>query len=461
MTFQRYSRDSGIILVDILLALSLGAFFVIILAESSVAARSLYEGAHDKEQAIGAYESGAYETSVRPYGNEMKETDMISGLEFNSVARNIYASLAAAAGTPLCSADLLNRDVVGSFRFQNALSASTSDPSSSSDPSPIQIEPKTLPVDPLLPLTDLTVRNGVVYVSADSTTASDADLIIADIRPTADPTVISSLNTGPGLVKISMAGRRIYAAAASTAAQLHIIRLDGLASPVLEKKYRLPPPYATATPPLGSAIFYEGGRVYLGTEKWDGDEFDIVSVADPANPIKLGGLEIGGKVNDIYVKDGLAYIAAAVERQLIVIDVIDPTNPFIVGYFSPSGWQRQEGKTVSLFENSLQFGRTSGGYNISQDHESFYWATATPPISTGPDSADVPGGVYGAIADKSHVFLATREANKEFQIMDRSMQALSSQAHSLPVAPQSLTCDNDRLYVLAHTAPVIYEITGP
>jgi len=30
---------------------------------------------------------------------------------------------------------------------------------------------------------------------------------------------------------------------------------------------------------------------------------------------------------------------------------------------------------------------------------------------------------------------------------------------SLPVAPQTISCDNDRLYILAHSAPVIYQIS--
>jgi hypothetical protein len=356
--------------------------------------------------------------------------------------------IADSASTPLCSVDFFDKDLVGSYLSPHS--------------NAITIIPIMLPINPLLPLTDFQVRNGIAYVSDDSSTASDPDLFVIDFKDKNNPKVLSSINTGPGIAAFAIAGIRIYAAAASVAAQLHIIRMDSLNSLALESKYKLPPPYATATEPIGSSIFFDKDKIYLGTEKWDGDEFSVIDVSNPLSPIKIGGLETGSKVNNIFVRDGFAYVADSDEKQLRIVDISQSSMPILTDSFSPSGWLRQEGKRVSSFEGALDFGRTSGGYNITSDYEAFEWAAASPSFSmiTSPrHSIDIPGGVYGIVADRSHIYLATRQVNKEFQIFDHSLSTTTALAYSLPVAPQTLTCDGDHLYILAATAPVIYEIS--
>jgi hypothetical protein len=451
MISQKYfkNRSSGTVIVDILMALALSVLFIAIMTSTSIDSYGSFERAKERSLLLDAYGSSSSNINSRPYGNDRIQTDLeaapisnaSSTLRFTQVLMRSLPDLIKAAGTPLCSVDFSDKGKA-----------------------PAGIVQVTMPIDPLLPLTDLEVRDSIAYISADSSTASDPDLFIVDIRDVASPAVLSSINTGPGIASMALAGKRIYAASPSSAAQLHIIRLDGLARPVLEKKYRLPPPYdATATPPLASSIFYSGGDVYIGTEKWDGEELGIIDVSDPLWPVRVGGLEIGSKINDILVRDGLAYIASGNQGQLIIADARDPAHPIITNTFSPSGWSRQEGKSISVFEGSIDFSRTSGGYNIASDHEAFVWPENpfAAPITAlaGPVSVDIPGGVYGIISDRSNVYLATRQNDKEFQIFDHSFTASTSRAYPLPIAPQTMACDGDRLYILAHTAPVIYEIS--
>jgi hypothetical protein len=302
------------------------------------------------------------------------------------------------------------------------------------------------------------IRNGIAYISADSKTASDPDLFILDITDSIHVQVRSFINTGPGIASITIAGNRIYAAAASTAAQLHIIRLDSLDAPILEKKYQLPLPYATATPPFGSAISYEEGNVYLGTEKWDGEEFSIVSVADPMNPVRVGGFEVGSKVSDIASWHQKAYIATAGQNQMIIADVSNSSVPIVTYTFSPSGWQRQEGKAVSIFEDSLRLTRTSGGFNIVADQELFGWDDTHNIRFIPPVFADISGGAYGVVADRHATYAATRTTGKELSIFSNAISTSTLFAVPLPVLTETITCDNNSLYVLGHGAPVIYEI---
>jgi len=436
--------------MDIMLALALSALFVAVIAQAYLVAGNIFERARDRRVLIDNYQSGLGVVNQNSYGNDLIENNItLDYLVFTAIRRPVLPNLIVSTGTPLCSADFRNNKIIGSFE---GLFPAIQQP---------LIRRIILPINPSLPLTDLEVRNGIAYISTDSATASDPDIIIADIRHPDSPSILSTLNTGPGLVSLSIVGKRIFAAAASTLAQLHIIRLDRLESPILERTYRLPLPYATATLPWGSSIFSRFDRVYLGTEKWDGQEFSIIDIQNPLAPIKIAGMEIGSRVGDISVNNSLAYIASAHFPQLRVIDIADPFRPFLLSLLTPSGWERQEGKVLSMFEGALGFGRTVGGFNIAKDHELFSWPALSSASLDAPFSLDIPGGIYGLVMDKNHTYVATRQAGRELMIFNRSLVSTSSEIYSLPAFPRTLTCDGDHLYILDAAMPKIYEIFFP
>jgi hypothetical protein len=74
------------------------------------------------------------------------------------------------------------------------------------------------------------------------------------------------------------------------------------------------------------------------------------------------------------------------------------------------------------------------------------------------DSINVSGGVYGILGDRSAIYLATRQLNREFQIFNKDL-SVSLASYSLPIAPQTMTCYGDSIYLLANRAPFIYKIT--
>jgi len=492
MTSRELCRDDGFILVDAIIALALAAMFISILSATALAAQEMYLDASRRMEIIQAYRDHVgdiagmmpYETrvlsypvassspfimraSARWYGDDMIETDASisegsTTVEFAAVRSYPYGSRDEAAGTPLCSADFMSGNIVGSYGYIAGMN----------DVRAPHVTAVSLPVNASLPITDLAVRDGVAYLSADSVSAADPDLIIADISDPSHPHMLSMLNTGPGLSVLSIAGRYVFAAADSAAAQLHVIRLDSLSAPSLVATYQLPLPLASTSPPAGTAIAYDHGRVYLGTTKWDGQEFAVIDASVPEAPAMIGGLDIDSQVDSIYAHEGLAYVSSSGQDALSATDVSDPAHPHAFASFSPPDWQRQGGGNVSYFEDSLAFARPSGGFNIASDKEIFGWDAASgTPSRYGParpadiksaasiHGQDIPGGVYGVVTDRRHIFLATRTAGKEFTIFDRSL-ATSSEAHyPLPAPPQAMVCDGDTIYILAKTAPIIYEIS--
>lgn len=453
------SISRGTILIDFLVALSLSTVFLLLITKTSEDSRDIFELAKDKANKIKQYsdneeiisnlnpdDSISYGTSSYSaaflYGNWMRQIDSYissSSLFFGQIKLKNNLDLFDAIGTPFCSVDYTDHSVVGRrdlVNIQNQISSTTA---------PIVI---SLQDQGINNLTDLEVRNSTAYISSDTASAGDPDIIVVDISQDNQLSILSSLNTGPGISSIVLAKNRLYGATPSTVGQLHIVRLNSPNNLILENKYRLQLPYATATPALGSAIFFKNNRVYLGTEKWDGDEFNIIDVNDPLNPFKIGGFEIDSKVNDILVENGLAYVSASNHNQLIVIDVNNPNNPILLQTFTPSGYERQEGKVISLFENILDFGRTSGGFDLPNDHEIFSFASTSFPDLNNHSSLNILGGVYGIIRDRKNIYLATRKVDEEIQAYNSTSSNLT-ETFSLGIAPQTMTCDRNKIYILA------------
>ncbi len=486
--------------MDILLAISIAAIFVSMISGIYGGAYDTFEYSHEKSYLLDIYDLqkdqltnlvpyGASSTkniiaNAKWFGNDMVQTSITVSsssylfdnnvvnaitsttsalvrspfsqeIQFEKVEQYPFGNLFESAGTSICSVDFFSSNIVGSYAFMHH------------NPAPVIISPQItsmpLPISPSIPLTDLEVRNGIAYISSDSSTASDPDIFIVDIHNPAGAFIRSSLNTGPGISSIALAGREIFGAAVSTAFQLHTIRIGTPDTIILENKYKLPLPYATATAPLSSSIFYSKGYVFLGTEKWDGDEFSIIDVANPSAPFRFGGIETSSKINNIFVRNNIAYLASSDEKQLRLVDIGDLSSPIIINSFNPSGWQRQEGKIISFFEDSLSLGRTSGGFNIPQDHELFTWASSSSLTSgqndVGLNSLDQSGGVYGLVMDRSLLFVATRQSGKELQVFDHNLSSTTAQTFNLSVQPQSMTCDGSDLYILSHNSPMINKIS--
>ncbi len=291
--------------------------------------------------------------------------------------------------------------------------------------------------------TDLEARNGFVYLTADSATASDPDIYIVDARNPTSSHIISSLDTGPGLSRIEVAGPYIFASNTGGTNQLQIIDISNRSSPILRSKFKLPLPFASSTAPAATAIFYSKGLVYIGTKKWDGNEFNVIDVSNPATPKYLGGFKTDTLINDIYVRDGLAFVAASDQGQMRILDVRNPLAISQIESFSPTGWETQEGKSLSYFEGKLSLGRTTGGFNVLLNHELFSFST-TSPLATA-FSHDIPGGVYGIVMQPETLFVATRLVNKEFQIWKRDLSAKIFE-YPLGFFPQAMTCDGNAFY---------------
>ncbi len=291
--------------------------------------------------------------------------------------------------------------------------------------------------------TGIEVRNSIVYLTADSSILSLPDLFIIDNTDESNPRLITSLNTGPGASNLTVAGPYIYLANTSSNSQLQIIDIHNRSSAYILSEIKLPLPNASSTPPKSTSIFYHNNFIFLGTNKWEGPELSIIDVSNPSNPYIVGSFETNTLINDILVYKNKLYLATSDINQMRVIDISQKNNPRLIETFTSTGWEVQQGNIISLFEDRLALGRTVGGMNRVNNHEIFIFSTSTSVNSIF--SHDVPSGVYGIIQTISQVLLLTHDMNKEFQVWDSDLSHKIYEMN-LNSKPISMKCDRGTIY---------------
>jgi uncharacterized secreted protein with C-terminal beta-propeller domain len=291
--------------------------------------------------------------------------------------------------------------------------------------------------------TDIDARDSTAYLTANGSNQAQPDFYMVDTTQTR-PTIISSLNTGPGLSALALATPYIYVANQSTISQMQVIDIHARGVPKVVGEVKLPLPEASTTPSIGKSIFYRNGYVYLGTAKWDGAELYIINVSNPKVPTIVGSFETNTLINDIYVIGDRAYLATSDEYQMRVLDISNKNNPQLLYTFSPSGWQTQEGKTLNYFEDVLSLGRTVGGFNVVTNHEAFIFSSSSPQNIAY--SADIPGGVYGILNRNPYIYILTHTVGSEFQVFTSD---LKTKVHTMSVStssPVAMACDRSTIY---------------
>lgn len=279
-------------------------------------------------------------------------------------------------------------------------------------------------------ITGIQVHHGTVYLSGDASTQSKNDFFIYDKSH-----MISSLNTGPGLAGLVISGNYAYTAHLSTVSQMQVIDISDREHPTVVAHMKLPLPDASSTAPHATSIYFDHDRIYLGTEKWNGPEFNIIDVSTPSMPIYLGGYEVGSAVHEIQVRDMYAYVATAASAEYQVLSVKDTNAIFSVETYTPLGWQIESGNSLFRSHGVSWLGRAGGGFNTSQYQELVK-------ISTSTSGVHIPGGVYGIVVEEPYVFIAT---GSEIQVWSTD---LSQKVTSIPLGVHAtgLTCDGDDMY---------------
>lgn len=185
------------------------------------------------------------------------------------------------------------------------------------------------------------------FISFFDNNESSPDLAVGSVNAPLE----FSVDVGPGLNSIDVTDGIVYGVQKSTTTQIAIFNSSNLSLIATSTL-----PSVAGVRPEGWSIFYYDKRLYVGTKRTAGREFHVFNVENPSNPRWLGSLEINHNINNIVVRDNLAFLATSGnEKDLIILDVTDPQNMAQILRFDLPG--NEDSRFLKLLGDRLYVGR--------------------------------------------------------------------------------------------------------
>ena len=302
--------------------------------------------------------------------------------------------------------------------------------------------------------TDIDVVGNYAYISSNASSASSSDLFIFDISNSDDVKIVSSLDTGPGLNALHVAGDYAYVANTSVNSQLQVINITNKIKPKITATYKVPGLYGTSTP-IGLAVFYKNKKVFLGTDKNDVAELYYIDVSFETNPVTIASQEIGHGVNEIFAFRDKLYVASPHRDELKSYIISSSFLTPSISYNDPGS--TGNGKRLSLFLNILFLGKTKTINKeelLALDTSTSSSTSLFLPLFKTTMGASVQGLIgYGKL-----LFTVINRATDSFQVMDVSSSTpsrINKSKINFSKPPTNFDCDKDLFGVVSEGSSVI------
>lgn len=336
--------------------------------------------------------------------------------------------------------------------WKNAADASVCGPLSGNWSAPQIIS--TVDLGTSNPGTSIIAKSKLLYVTADSATQTKPDFFIFDISNPYSPTLLSSLNTGPGVSSLAVSGHYAFLGNASINGQLEVVDISNPQNPILKKTYKLPGVYNDNTT-IPNTLIYSRKKIYLGTAKSQISEFHMIDVSNPLVPLEQGSFEINAGINALNARGDKIFVASPASEELKVLDISIPSSIRQVGgYDAPGG--SGNGKSIFRTAQTLYMGRTLGGNELTI-------LNAENPSSLSLIISKALGtSINGITGTPAQQFLTTNDSNKKLQIW----QTLSPTSVNLlaSINPNgtltSIACQRNSIFVTT-SSPDGFVIIGP
>jgi prepilin-type N-terminal cleavage/methylation domain-containing protein len=269
--------------------------------------------------------------------------------------------------------------------------------------------------------------------------------------------VLDQIN-GLAIAKDPTSGKTyLFAATASTTAALSVIDVSDIYNPVIVARKSL-----AGTTAQGWKLFYYNKRVYIVSQLTSGPEFHVFDVTTPTSPTELGsGYELNATVNDLTVSNGIAYLATATGKELVVLNVANPSSiSEITGASkSPGGSAAAESLFLNGTKLYLGLASNSGPEVYLLDASSPLTASGgLPTIASKEIGNDVVGiRVAGPIA-----FLGVSHASEEFQIWSSDLSGGAISIYNFGnVISAGFDYDNDWVFASGQSSPNLTILYSP
>ncbi|MEK9179803.1 MAG: hypothetical protein AAB897_00085 [Patescibacteria group bacterium] len=234
------------------------------------------------------------------------------------------------------------------------------------------------------------------------------------------PSLTDAYDTEADLFAVDATKDHAFATGAS-ADQLQIINIANPADLLLTATTSLP----DADSGIGRSIYYYDNKIYVGTQylpcpscaSGQNNELHIFDVSDPASPSWKASINVDRNVNDIMVRDGLAYLAigpGGTNDIFRIYDVDSSSATYLdeVGSFTVPGGE--QGTSLYLLGNKVYLGRE----RTPSARNDFYILDVSSPTSTterwsGRLALNPGAEVVGIFVSGNLAFLSTNDTTPD------------------------------------------------
>lgn len=289
--------------------------------------------------------------------------------------------------------------------------------------------------------TALVARNGNLFVTLDSSTSSDPDLMILRVL-NGVVELVSEIHNGPGFLSERLVGDILFVGNSSVTNQLLIYSVSNPDHPTLLSSLKLSPPSDEQT--VGFQLTYQKNILILGLKKTVGAELRLIDVSRISNPREIAQYEVGSQINDVILDENNIFIATPKNEELekLLYNPQNLTISKVSGFDAPKG--NGNGKSLDKIGNKIFLGRTVGDKEL-------YVLQNTPQSFSASSSMAVGWSIDDLLVIKDGVFLITPEGGGTLSIINAASSALSVVKKVLLTGygrPVTLTCDGGFMYVL-------------
>lgn len=260
--------------------------------------------------------------------------------------------------------------------------------------------------------TSLFVRNKIVYMTAQASSADKPDFFVIDATNGMSPQVVGQINTSQALNDLDIKDNLAYVANQDGTNHLQIINISQNNNPYLISSYRLA---GNISPALSIAV--TGTVAIVGTKNDAGPEIYFVNVANPSTPLVLSTLEVGGDINRIHIKGARAYLATSHDdKEVLVVDISNPTNPSITATLNLPNTNDAMAIYLNHQDNRMYITRKAN--SAVNSPEINVYNIANPDFPTLLGSKEFANDINAVYAADHLMFIGSTYSSEEFQVFN-------------------------------------------
>lgn len=271
--------------------------------------------------------------------------------------------------------------------------------------------------------TDIDVVNGKGYVTTMKN--PPGEFFTLDLTDPLRPSILAMLRIGDHVNGVAVSNGYAYLATSSSTAELIVVDVHDPSNPTRIASFDI------TSVTQANDIAVSGKYVYVGTQNsTTAGELYIFDVSNPAVPSLVSNFEVGDHVYGIFVRKGKAYLANAnVHKELIIVDVSNPTSPVEAGsYDAPLAGA--PGQAVFAGGGIVHLATRN---NTGSPPEYYLLDASDPANITQIGSLDIGGRTNGVEAGANFAILATETPNQELMLIDTTDPSGPKKIFSLPL----------------------------